>query len=55
MNEEKSSPRTESSPESPVPPQLQKIKIESLANENYKADLGRIATVFNVYPNWNHR
>jgi hypothetical protein len=40
---EVSSPRTESSPESPVPPQLMKIKTESLANETYNADLGRIA------------
>jgi hypothetical protein len=36
---EVSSPRTESSPESPVPPQLMKIKTESLANETYNADL----------------
>lgn len=40
---EVSSPRTESSPESPVPPQLMKIKTESLANETYNADLGRMS------------
>ena len=44
MNEDKNSSRGDNKPESPVPPQLMKIKTESLANETYNADLGNMST-----------
>ena len=42
MSEEPNSPRNGSNPESPVPPQLMKIKTESLITDNYNSDLGEL-------------
>ncbi|CAG5089916.1 Oidioi.mRNA.OKI2018_I69.PAR.g12401.t1.cds [Oikopleura dioica] len=39
MSEEPNSPRNGSNPESPVSPQLMKIKTESLITDNYNSDL----------------